>query len=55
LKGEGNITRLTRDELRRGMPGLGVRSIAQLKYLYTNARSMGNKQEELEATVQQDS
>ncbi|GAB0183074.1 hypothetical protein GRJ2_000772700 [Grus japonensis] len=28
------------------------RSIAQLKCIYTNARSMGNKQEELEAIVQ---
>ena len=27
---------------------------AQLKCLYTNARSMGNKQEELEAIVQQE-
>jgi len=31
------------------------RSTAQLKCIYTNARSMGNKQEELEAIVQQDS
>jgi len=38
------------------MPGLGVRSIAQqLKCIYINAHSMGNKQEELEAIVQQDS
>ena len=37
------------------MPMLGVKSIAQLKCIYTNARSMGNKQEELEAFVQQDS
>jgi len=37
------------------VPGLWVRSIAQLRCLYTNARSMGNKQEELEAIVQQDS
>ncbi|KAK4820971.1 hypothetical protein QYF61_009437 [Mycteria americana] len=29
-------------------------SIAQLKYIYTNARSMGKNQEELEATVQQE-
>jgi len=28
-----------------------TRPTAQLKYLYTNAHSMGNKQEELEATV----
>ncbi|GAB0206513.1 hypothetical protein GRJ2_003116900 [Grus japonensis] len=29
-------------------------SVAQLKYIYTNACSMGNKQEELEAIVQQE-
>jgi len=40
LKREG----LTRDELRGGMTMLGVKSIAQLKCIYTNARSMGNKQ-----------
>jgi len=28
-----------------------TRSAAQLKCLYTNTRSLGNKQEELEATV----
>jgi len=37
------------------MPMLGVRSIAQLKCISTNASSTGNKQEELEAIVQQDS
>ncbi|GAB0210334.1 hypothetical protein GRJ2_003499200 [Grus japonensis] len=37
------------------MPMLGVKSKAQLKCIYTNARSLGNKQEELEAIVQQDS
>jgi len=37
------------------MLGLGVRSTAQLKCIYTNAHSTGNKQEELEAIVQQDS
>jgi len=36
------------------MPGLRERSIAQFKCIYTNACSMGNKQEELEAIVQQD-
>ena len=30
---------------------LGVRQMTQLKCVYTNARSMGNKQEELEAIV----
>jgi len=37
------------------MPVSEVRSTAQLKCIYTNARSMGYKQEELEAIVQQDS
>jgi len=36
------------------MPVSGVRSTAQLKCVYSNARSMGNKQEELEAIAQQD-
>jgi len=31
-----------------------VRLTAQLKCVYTNARSTGNKQEELEAIIQQD-
>jgi len=35
-----------------GMLGLGVKSIAQLKIIYTNAHRMGNKQEELEAIVE---
>jgi len=37
------------------MTVLGVRLIAQLRCIYTNARSMDNKQEELVAIVQQDS
>jgi len=37
------------------MPVSGVRLTAQLKCIYTNPRSLGNKQEELEAIVQQDS
>jgi len=37
------------------MPVSGVRLAAQLKCIYTNARSTGSKQEELEAIVQQDS
>jgi len=37
------------------MLGSEVRSTAQLKCIYTNVRSMSNKQEELEAIVQQDS
>jgi len=55
LKGEGEITSLTRNEHRRVIPGLGLRSITRLKCMYTNAHSMGNTQEELEAIVQQDS
>jgi len=35
-------------------PRKGVGSIGQLKCIYTNARSMGNKQEELEAIMQQE-
>jgi len=54
-KGERDVTKITRDEPRCGMPGLGVRLIAQLKCIYTNACSMSNKQEELEAIEQQDS
>ncbi|KAJ7402312.1 mitochondrial fission process protein 1 [Pitangus sulphuratus] len=33
---------------------MGTRSIAYLNYIYTNACSMGNKQEELEAIAQQE-
>jgi len=33
----------------------GMRVTAWLKCIYTNARSTGNQQEELEAIVQQDS
>jgi len=36
------------------MPGSGVRLTAQLKCVYTKARGMGNKQEELGAIIQQD-
>ena len=32
---------------------LGVRQMTQLKCIYTNARSMGNKQEKLEVILQQ--
>ena len=35
------------------VPGLGVRAMAQLKCIYTNACSMGNKKEEQEAIEQQ--
>lgn len=43
--------RLIRDEPGRTM--LGVRQMAQLKSIYTNTCITGNKQEEIEATVQQ--
>jgi len=36
------------------VPGSGVRLTAQLKCVYTNAGSMVNKQEELDAIIQQD-
>ena len=54
MKGQGDIAQLTRDELRLGVPRPGVRLTPQLKCVYTNARSMDNKQEELEAIIQQD-
>lgn len=55
LKAEDNMTRLTRDEPRGSIPWLGVKSIAQLKCTYTSAHSMHNKQEKLEAIMQQKS
>lgn len=39
------------DELEGAMMDLGVRPMAQLEYIYTNARSTGNKQEELEVIM----
>lgn len=53
MRGEGHKTRPARDEPGGVIIGLGVRREAQLKCVYTNARSMGNKQGELEAIVQQ--
>ena len=53
MRGEGDKTRPATDEPGRAIMGLGVRREAQLKCVYTNARSMGNKQEELEAIVRQ--
>ena len=50
MMGEGDKTDLTRDEPRGAMLELGVRQMTRLKCIYTNAHSMGNKQEELEAT-----
>jgi len=51
MMGEGDKTDLTRDEPRGAMLELGVRRMTQVKCIYTNACSMGNKQEELEAIV----
>ena len=53
MTGEGNKTELTRDEPRGTMLQQGVRQMTWLKCIYTSARSMGNKQEELETIVQQ--
>lgn len=53
MKAEGNKMRPIRDEPRGMMRGLGTRQGAQLKCIYTNACSMSNKQEELEAIVWQ--
>ncbi|KAK4805287.1 hypothetical protein QYF61_004852 [Mycteria americana] len=41
-------------DVTRVLPTLETRTTAQLKCLYTNAHSMGNKQEELEAIVHQE-
>lgn len=54
MKWEGDNTRPTRDELRGRMMGLGVRQGALLKCIYTSARNMGNKQEELKPIVRQE-
>ena len=51
MTGEG--IGLTREEPRGMMLELGVRQMTRLKCIYTNARSMSNKQEELEAIVRQ--
>ncbi|PKU37652.1 rna-directed dna polymerase from mobile element jockey-like [Limosa lapponica baueri] len=54
VKGEGDKTRPISNEPGGKGPRMGVKSGAQLKCIYTNARSMGNKQDELEAIVQKD-
>jgi len=53
MTGEGDGTGLTREEPRGLMLELGVRQMTRLKCIYANARSMSNKQEELEAIVYQ--
>lgn len=55
MKGEGTETGLSSDQPKDSTPELRMKSAAHLKCMYTNARSMGNKQEELEAIVQQES
>ena len=55
MKGEGHAAGLSGSRPKGGQPELGVKSEAQLRCLYTNAHSMGDKQEELEAMVQQQS
>ena len=52
MTGEGDKTGLTREGPRTVLK-LGVRQMSHLKCIYTNARSMGNKQEELEVIVWQ--
>ncbi|KAJ7402843.1 hypothetical protein BTVI_83064 [Pitangus sulphuratus] len=52
---EGIETGLSRDETNGGQPRSRVKPAAQLKCTYTNACSVGNKQEELEAIVHQES
>ncbi|TRZ19413.1 hypothetical protein HGM15179_007741 [Zosterops borbonicus] len=54
LKGEEDAAGLSESRLKGGKPKLGVKSVAQLNFMYTNARSMGNKKE-LEVMVQQQS
>lgn len=49
-----NKTRLLRCEPRSCMAGFGVRLVAYLKCIYSTVFSTGNKQEELEAIVQQE-
>lgn len=53
MTGEGDSTGLTREEPGGTILELGVRQMTRLKCTYTNARSMSNKQEELEAIVHQ--
>ncbi|KAJ7418571.1 hypothetical protein WISP_58328 [Willisornis vidua] len=55
VKVEGDETRLSRDEPKGAKPESRVKSAAQLKCMYTKAHSVGDKQEELEAIVQQES
>ncbi|RMC19437.1 hypothetical protein DUI87_04048 [Hirundo rustica rustica] len=51
-EGERDAAGLPGSRPKGGKPESGVKSVAQLKCMYTNAHSMDYKQEELEATVQ---
>ena len=53
MTGKGDRTGLTREEPRGMMLELRVRQMTRLKCIYTNIRSMSNKQEELEVIVRQ--
>ena len=55
MRGEGGTAGVSGSRPKGGKAELGVKSVAQLRCMYTNACSMGNKQEELEAMVQQQS
>ena len=50
---DGDKTGLTRDEPGGTMLELRVRHVTEMKCIYTNTHSMGNKQKELEAIVWQ--
>ncbi|OWK54263.1 hypothetical protein RLOC_00003146 [Lonchura striata] len=52
-EGEGDAAGLSESRPKDDKPELEEKSVAQLRCTYTNARTMGNKQEELEAMVQQ--
>ena len=52
---EGESKGSRRKGRKNGKPELRGKSAAHLKCMYTNARSMGNKQEDLEAIMQQES
>ena len=54
MSGDGDKTGLTRDEPRGTMLALRVRQMTQIKCIYTNACSTGNKQKDLEVIVRHD-
>lgn len=55
LKGEGNETKLSRDDLGAACKGWGWdNSPSEVPLHHTNTCSMGNRQKELEASVQQE-